>query len=147
MINFERNQINGFTPNSFQTGRKILMPKIWLRYVCGRQKSDYRYSKDIVYNNFPFPDAPGTAEVQAAESAAQQLQDLRAGLLAPVGLATGKTLADLYDPNKMPAELLALHKELDAAVDACYGIKKGFESEARRVGWLFGKWKIIVYNI
>lgn len=91
--------------------------------------------KDIVYNNFPFPDAaPGTAEVQAVETAAQRLLEVRAGLLA-----MGKTLADLYDPNKILAELLALHQQLDAALDACYGVRKGFESEARRVGWLFEK--------
>ncbi len=54
--------------------------------------------------------------------------------------AGGAPLADLYDPLKMPAELLAAHQRLDLAADACYGIKKGFQSEAGRVGWLFGRW-------
>lgn len=92
-------------------------------------------TKDIVYNNFPFPDAPEAAAVQAVEAAAQGVLDVR-----KLHQAGGKSLADLYDPLKMPAELLAAHQRLDLAVDACYGIKKGFQSEAGRVGWLFGRW-------
>ena len=103
-----------------------------LCYVCGRLKIPYRYSTDIVYNNFPFPEA---AAVKAVEEVAQGVLDLRKTLQS-----TGKSLADLYDPLKMPAELLAAHHRLDLAVDACYGIKKGFGNEAGRVGWLFGRW-------
>ncbi|MCC6725193.1 MAG: hypothetical protein IT258_11835 [Saprospiraceae bacterium] len=73
--------------------------------------------------------------VKAVEAAAQGVFYLRKELQS-----TGKSLADLYDPLKMPAELLAAHHRLDLAVDACYGIKKGFGSEAGRVGWLFGRW-------
>jgi hypothetical protein len=54
---------------------------------------------------------------------------------------------DLYDSLKMPAELLAAHQHLDLAVDACYGIKKGFQSEAGRVGWLFGRWGEVVRKL
>jgi hypothetical protein len=89
----------------------------------------------IGYNNFPFPDEPAAALVQAVEKTAQGVLDLR-----KVHQAGGKSLADIYDPLKMPAELLAAHQRLDLAVDACYGIKKGFQSEAGRVGWLFGRW-------
>ncbi|MEK7256455.1 MAG: type IIL restriction-modification enzyme MmeI [Bacteroidota bacterium] len=51
-----------------------------------------------------------------------------------------KTLAELYDPNKMPADLLAAHSALDKAVDASYGLKRGFASEAKRVAWLFERY-------
>ncbi len=118
------------------------MHMAWVRYVCGRLKSDYRYSKDIVYNNFPFPDEPAAALVQAVEKAAQGVLEVR-----KVHQAGGKSLADLYDPLKMPTALLALHWQLDAAVDACYGIKKGFQSEAGRVGWLFGRWGEVVRKL
>jgi hypothetical protein len=116
-----------------------VMHMAWVRYICGRLKSDYRYSKDIVYNNFPFPDEPAAALVQAVEKAAQGVLDER-----KVHQAGGKSLADLYDPLKMPAELLAAHRRLDLAVDACYGIKKGFGSEAGRVGWLFGRYQKLI---
>ncbi len=95
----------------------------------------------VVYNNFPFPDEPAAASVQAVEVAAQGVLDLRKTLQAG-----GKSLADLYDPLKMPAELLAAHQRLDVAVDGCYGVKKGFGSEARRVGWLFERWEEEVKN-
>lgn len=99
--------------------------------------SDY-YSKDIIYNNFPFPDAHQAAALQAVEAAAQAVLDVR-----KPHQADGASLTDLCDPLKMPAELLAAHQRLDLAVDACYGIKKVFLSEAGRVGWLFGRWQNI----
>ncbi len=118
------------------------MHMAWVRCVCGRLESRYRYSKDIVYNNFPFPDAPEAAAVQAVEAAAQGVLEVR-----KVNQAGGKSLADLYDPLKMPAELLAAHQRLDRAVDGCYGIRKGFQSEARRVGWLFERWGELCKNV
>jgi len=109
------------------------MHMAWVRYVAGRLKSDYRYSKDIVYNNFPFPENTGAAERVAVEQAAQTVLDLRQKH-AP------KSLAQLYDPAKMPADLLAAHRALDRAVDAAYGLKRGFATEARRVAWLFERY-------
>ena len=88
----------------------------WTRVVCGRLKSDYRYSKDIVYNNFPWPDA--TDEQKAVvEKLAQAVLDARAN--EPNG-----SLADLYDPLTMPPGLLTAHKELDRAVMKLYGFAK-----------------------
>jgi hypothetical protein len=83
----------------------------WVRAVCGRLKSDYRYSKDIVYNNFPWPDA--TDEQKAAiEKLAQDILDARA-------LFKDSSLADLYDQTATPPELLKTHKTLDKAVMSC----------------------------
>ncbi len=104
------------------------MHMAWVRYVCGRLESRYRYSKDIVYNNYPWPQ-PTPAQVQVIETAAQGVLDARA-------LFPGSTLADLYDPNAMPPALLKAHKILDRAVDVAYR-KQPFETERHRVEYLF----------
>lgn len=116
------------------------MHMAWVRYVCGRLESRYRYSKDVVYNNFPFPEAVGAAERTAVEAAAQAVLDTRAQH-AP------KSLAQLYDPEKMPADLLIAHQKLDRAVDAAYGLKRGFGSEAKRVAWLFERYAGLVATV
>jgi len=86
---------------------------VWVRAICGRIKSDYRYSKDIVYNNFPWPEV--TDEQKAAiESLAQTVLDARAQF-------PDSSLADLYDPLTMPSELLKAHRNLDRAVMKLYG--------------------------
>ena len=94
----------------------------WMRAVCGRLKSDYRYSKDIVYNNFPWPEP--TAEQQTRiEQTAQAILDMRANY-------PDSSLADLYDPNFMPYDLLQAHRNNDRAVMAAYGFStKMTESE------------------
>ena len=85
----------------------------WMRAVCGRLEMRYRYSKDIVYNNFPWPDA--TEEQKAKiESTAQAILDARA-------LYPESSLADLYDELTMPAELRKAHQENDRAVMQAYG--------------------------
>lgn len=109
------------------------MHMAWMRAVCGRLESRYRYSKDIVYNNFPWPENPTEAQKRDVEKAAQAVLDARS-------LHPGATLADLYDPNAMPADLLKAHHTLDRAVDACYG-KKNFASEPERLEFLFEKYK------
>lgn len=86
----------------------------WMRTVAGRLKSDYRYSGDIVYNNFIWPN-PTPEQRAAIESCAQ-------GILNAREAHPGATLADLYDPEKMPTDLLAAHKKLDDAVEAAYGV-------------------------
>jgi hypothetical protein len=101
----------------------------WMRRIAGRLKSDYRYSKDLVYNNFPFPQNPTPKQIESVEKAAQSVLDAR--LLYP-----SSCLADLYDPNTMPPELTKAHNTLDKAVDACYG-KTSFASEAARMEFLF----------
>ena len=85
----------------------------WMRAVCGRLKSDYRYSKDIVYNNFPWP-TPTDAQKANIEQAAQAILDARA-------LYPNCSLADLYDETTMPPELRKAHQRNDKAVMQAYG--------------------------
>ena len=101
----------------------------WVRQVCGRIKSDYRYSNKLVYNNYPFPQNQTPEQYKAVEEAAQAVLDTREHF-------KGQTLADLYDPNTMPAELVKAHDKLDRAVDKCYR-KEPFTNERDRVEFLF----------
>jgi len=109
------------------------MHNAWIRAVCGRLESRYRYSVAIVYNNFPWPEKPTEEQRNAVEVAAQAVLDARSKYPT-------STLADLYDPNTMPADLLKAHHDLDRAVDACYG-KKSFKSEPERLEFLFELYK------
>ncbi len=84
----------------------------WTRAVCGRIKSDYRYSKDIVYNNFPWP-SPTDTQKQKIEQTAQAILDARA-------LYPDSSLADLYDELTMPPELRKAHQLNDKAVMQAY---------------------------
>lgn len=104
------------------------MHMAWVKYTCGRLKSDYRYSKDIVYNNFPWP-VTTAKRLTAIEAAAQQVLDARAEF-------PESTLAELYDPMGMPAVLARAHLALDRAVDASYG-KTSWKTDADRVAFLF----------
>ena len=89
----------------------------WVRAVCGRLKSDYRYSKDIVYNNFPWP-TPTEQQKTKIELTAQAILDARA-------LYPDSSLADLYDELTMPPELRKAHRDNDRAVMDAYGFIKG----------------------
>lgn len=84
----------------------------WMRAVCGRLKSDYRYSNNIVYNNFPWP-SPTPEQKEKIESSAQAILEARA-------LFDCSTLVDLYDVRSMPSELVKAHKENDMNVMAVY---------------------------
>ncbi len=136
------------------------MHNAWMRTVCGRLESRYRYSAGIVYNNYPWPDAPSpqplsprvgrgrsAAEGEGKiEAAAQTVLDARAQF-------PQSSLADLYDPLTMPPALVKAHQALDRAVDACYRtddssrnssrrgsrnfVKAAFTSDAQRVEFLF----------
>ncbi len=106
-----------------------MMHNAWMRQVCGRIKSDYRYSNNLVYNNFPFPKSPTEKQIERVERTAQSILDAR--LKSP-----DATLADLYDPLSMPKELLDAHRANDEAVDACYG-KQRFKIELERLEFLF----------
>lgn len=94
----------------------------WMRAVCGRLEMRYRYSKDIVYNNFPWPD-PSSDLRAKIEQAAKAILDARA-------LYPDSSLADLYDPTLMPKELLQAHRLNDRLVMQAYGFSpKMTESE------------------
>jgi hypothetical protein len=105
------------------------MHMTWVRYTCGRLKSDYRYSKDIVYNNYPWPETPSDKQKQLVEEAAKIVLDAREQF-------PDSSLADLYDPNTMPPVLVKAHQALDKAVDQCYRPQL-FTSEAKRIEYLF----------
>ena len=107
------------------------MHMAWVKYVCGRLESRYRYSNTIVYNNYPFPENASEAQKQKVETAAQAVLDIR-----KTYTDKGKSLADLYDPLSMPKDLKEAHDALDKAVDDCYG-KTKFTSDAKRVAYLF----------
>lgn len=108
------------------------MHMAWMRLVCGRLESRYRYSNKLVYNNFPWPNPTPPQKAKVEEKAAAVLE-VRARHLPPRGFST---LADLYDPNTMPTELVIAHAELDRAVERCYRAGK-FNSDRERVEHLF----------
>lgn len=85
----------------------------WMRAVCGRLKSDYRYSKDVVYNNFPCP-SPTEEQRKKIELTAQAILDARK-------MYSDSSFADLYDELTMPIELRKAHMQNDKAVMQAYG--------------------------
>ena len=103
---------------------------VWVDYVCGRLKSDYRYSNSIVYNNYPFPKNVSEKQKKAVEEKAQNVLNIRSQF-------SDCSLADLYDPLSMPPNLKKAHQELDKAVDNCYGSKL-FKNDKERIEFLFG---------
>ncbi len=132
------------------------MHNAWIRATCGRLESRIRYSVEIVYNNFPWPELPepvgegavatgkpGAANAQkkrdALEAAAQAVLDARAGF-------PEASLADLYDPLAMPPALRKAHQALDKAVDAAYAYT-GPSDDASRVAFLFGLYERLVNRV
>ena len=119
------------------------MHNAWMRQVGGRLESRYRYSKDIVYNNFPWPDKPSDEQRKDIEVAAQGV--LIARQTAMKG-DSDATLAVLYNPETMPAALVKAHQILDRAVDAAYvldGGKRKWAGDAERVAFLFRRYREI----
>lgn len=109
------------------------MHMAWVRTVCGRLESRYRYTNEIVYNNFPWPIDASDAQREAIAKAAQDVLAARAAF-------PEATLASLYDPLSMPLALVKAHQALDRVVDATYvpsGGKKTWASDAERVAFLF----------
>lgn len=108
----------------------------WMRAVCGRLKSDYRYSKDVVYNNFPWPTL--TKEQKAKiEQTAQAILDARA-------LYPDSSLADLYDELTMPPELRKAHQNNDRAVMQAYGMPVRGTTESSCVAQLMKMYQKLV---
>lgn len=105
----------------------------WMRVVCGRIKSDYRYSKDIVYNNFPWP-TPTDAQKAKIEQTAQAILDARA-------LYPDCSLADLYDEVTMPPKLRKAHQLNDKAVMEAYGMSVRDTTEASCVAELMRRYQ------
>lgn len=108
----------------------------WMRAVCGRLKSDYRYSKDVVYNNFPWP-TPTEEQKGKIERTAQAILDAR-------DLYPDCSLADLYDETTMPPELRKAHQENDKAVMQTYGFWGKYNSESACVAELMKMYQQLV---
>jgi len=104
------------------------MHMAWVKYVGGRLKKDYRYSAQLCYNTFPFPEISKEKEDQVAK-AAEHILDVR-------DYYVGDTMATLYDPNKMPEDLRHAHHELDLMVESCYQ-KQLFNTDEERMKCLF----------
>jgi hypothetical protein len=133
---FDKNYIVSDTCLSIPNGDLFLFGQLtskmhmaWVKYTCGRLKSDYRYSKDLVYNNYPFPKDVSDKNKKAVETKAQAILDIRAEF-------TDSSLADLYDPLAMPPKLKRAHQGLDKAVDKCY-TTKAFKNDKERIEFLF----------
>ena len=107
----------------------------WMRLVAGRLKSDYRYSASVVYNPFPWPDV--------TESQRKEIERLAEEVLLTREEFPGRTLAELYDPDKMPAPLLAAHQALDRAVDRLYR-ERPFKDAAERLSCLLARYEALV---
>ena len=131
------------------------MHMAWVRYTCGRLKSDYRYSAAIVYNNFPWPElgdgkAKERALREAIELAAQAVLDVRAGHQKG---KQAKSLAQLYDPDLMPSDLKAAHLALDKLIDKAYGLSirakddSAPSADAQRVALLFERYQALVNQL
>ena len=108
----------------------------WMRAVCGRIKSDYRYSKEVVYNNFPWP-APTDVQKAKIEQTAQAILDARA-------LYPDSSLADLYDELTMPPELRKAHQQNDRAVMQAYGFDVATTTETSCVAELMRMYQKLV---
>lgn len=109
----------------------ILMSEMhmtWVKYVCGRLESRYRYSNQIVYNNFPWPESPSRKEIKDIKEKSQKILDIRDEF-------KNSSLADLYNPILMPPKLRKAHNELDRVVDKAYG--KKFDNDSMRMKFLF----------
>ena len=106
-----------------------IMHMSWVRYTCGMLSTSLRYSNNLVYNNFPWPENPTEKQIKLVEQSAQKVLDIRAYF-------PESSLADLYDPRTMPPALVKAHQELDKAVDLCYR-SQAFTNESKRIEFLF----------
>ena len=107
----------------------------WMRLVAGRLKSDYRYSGTIVYNTFPFPDA--------TDEQKKNIENLAEEILLARASNAGMTLAELYDPDKMPDDLKQAHNNLDDAVDKLYR-PQGFANTEERLAHLLARYEQLI---
>ena len=106
------------------------MHMAWVNTVCGRLEISYRYSNEIVYNNFPWPENSTEKQNNTIETAAKKILEVREKF-------ADCSLAVLYNPTTMPPELVKAHNDLDKAVDLAYR-PQPFTSDANRMEFLFG---------
>lgn len=129
---------NQMIPNATLYEFGILTSEIhndWMRAVAGRLKSDYRYSATLVYNTFPWP--------EVTDKQRKQIETLAEEVLLIREDYPDKTLADLYDPDKMPEPLREAHKALDHAVEKLYR-DKPFRDASERLEHLFARYEKLI---
>jgi hypothetical protein len=108
---------------------------VWIKAVSGRLKMDVQYSNSLSYNTFPFPDIAQKQKEQINLHVFEVLEEREKH--------SGKTLAQLYDPNKMPKGLKEAHHQLDLAIERCYRLKP-FESDTERLEYLFKEYEKMI---
>jgi len=112
------------------------MHMAWNRQVGGRRKSDYQYSVNLVYNNFPWATNVSATNRKRVEEKAKAVLEARKQF-------SDSSLADMYDPDCMPPALAKAHRELDKAVDRCYR-SKAFRDEQERLEFLFARYEKLI---
>ena len=113
------------------------MHMIWLKKFAGRLKNDFRYSTTLCYNTFPIP--------KISEQQKKQLELRVQEILRIREKYSEKTMAELYDPDKMPKDLLDAHHSLDMVIESCYR-KKPFENDEQRLAHLFKMYEMMTNN-
>lgn len=110
------------------------MHMVWVRAVAGRLKTDYRYSAELCYNTFPFP--------HISDKQKKIIEMHVDNILAEREKHSDKTMAELYDPDKMPESLRQAHHNLDIAIELCYK-KRPFDNDEQRLEYLFKMYEIM----
>ncbi len=113
------------------------MHMLWVRAVCGRLETRYRYSAELCYNTFPFPSISDVKKLEIEKAATE--------VLLVREKYPGKTLADLYNLDKMPADLRKEHEELDCIVESCYP-GSPFPNDEVRLECLFKLYEKMMVN-
>lgn len=114
-----------------------LMHMTWIKTVGGRLKSDFRYSSELCYNTFPFPKITDQQK-KRIELCVQDILRVREKY-------SERTMAELYDPDKMPKDLLDAHHSLDLVIESCYR-RKPFENDEQRLAHLFKMYEMMTNN-
>ena len=114
-----------------------LMHMVWVRAVAGRLKTDYRYSAELCYNTFPFP--------KISEQQKKRIELCVQDILRVREKYSERTMAELYDPDKMPKDLLEAHHSLDMVIESCYR-RKPFENDEQRLAHLFKMYEMMTNN-
>ena len=131
---------NILIPNATLYHFGVLMSNVhmaWMRAVCGRLEMRYRYSNDIVYNNFPWPGSTGEPPVPQASGLCSRIEQTAQAILDARALYPDSSLADLYDELTMPVELRRAHQDNDRAVMQAYGFDIKTTTESICVAELF----------
>lgn len=115
------------------------MHMVWVNQICGRIKSDYRYSNNLVYNNFPWPENPSEKEIKKIEKIVLEIIKIRKEL------SKKSSISEMYNPISMPKNLFNAHKKLDKVVEKCYR-KKPFKTNIERLEFLFNLYKKYIHQ-